>query len=192
MAGVDDWYLNRAHRHELAPGHSFDDDVPDPAGFGEVPGREWIVPRRRRPRSSRRSGLASSPNSNHKQSRTKNTAQRAPKPTAGARHRQSAGTSRGQHIAAWQQFALRWLRANPGASNRELKAAVEEAGFLPLVKAEIAALRAQVSSSKKASRPRSAPRARRTAQSPPATSYIPLRYCDSCGLAVTHDGRCRC
>lgn len=30
MSTIDDWYSNYAHRHEMTPGYSRDDDVPDP------------------------------------------------------------------------------------------------------------------------------------------------------------------
>jgi hypothetical protein len=194
VAGVDDWYLDHAHRHELTPGYSADDDVPDPVVFGEVPGAEWTVPGTRTTGSPGRSRRASLPKSNGKRSPTKNTVQITSKPTANTRHQQSSGRNRGRRFADWQGFALRWLRAHPGASNRELKAAVEEAGFLPLVKAEIADLRAQVGPARKA--PRRNPASHvppRTARPAPATNPVrPVRYCDSCGLAVTNDGRCRC
>ena len=194
MAGVDDWYLDRGHRRELAAGYSADDDIPDPVVFGEVPGREGIVPRRTTIGLAGRSQHASSSKSNRKQSQKKTAAQAAnPKPAVDARRQTSSGSNRGRHFASWQQFALRWLRANPGASNRELRAAVEEAGFLPLVKAEIAALRAQVGPAKKAPRRKSSPQVSRRVQAlPTAGPILPVRYCDSCGLAVTNDGRCRC
>lgn len=194
MAGIDDWYLNRAHRRELAAEYSADDDLPDPVVFGEVPGREWIVPRRTTTGSRGRSHRARVPKPDRKRrSQKKTAAHDTPKPTFDARRQKIAGNNRGRHFAAWQQFALRWLRANPGASNRELKAAVEEAGFLPLVKAEIAALRAEVATARRAPRRKYAPPVRRSVQPlPTASPILPVRYCDSCGLAVTNDGRCRC
>jgi len=82
VAGVDDWYLDHAHRHELTPGYSPDDDVPDPVVFGEVPGAEWTVPGTRTTGSPGRSHRASLPKLNRKRSPTKNTVQITPKPTA--------------------------------------------------------------------------------------------------------------
>ncbi|GGS46668.1 hypothetical protein GCM10010171_47350 [Actinokineospora fastidiosa] len=45
MRRINDWYDDYAFRHELTPGYSPDDDVPDPYVPGEVPAREWVVPR---------------------------------------------------------------------------------------------------------------------------------------------------
>jgi hypothetical protein len=50
VTGIDDHYMNYAHRHELSPGFSADDDIPDPYVPGEIPGREWVVPNRSRSR----------------------------------------------------------------------------------------------------------------------------------------------
>jgi hypothetical protein len=187
VAGIDDWHLDRAHRYELAPGYSANDEIPDPFVLGEVPDREWVVPRRKATRSSRRSGRAVPADPKRQQA-----AQVAPRPAANARRQPSASSGWGR-IADWKRFALRWLCANPGGSNRELRAAVEEAGFLPLVKAEISAVRAQANSTRKAARPTAKPRTRRAVPAPSRPDYAPpVRYCDGCGLAVTSDGRCRC
>ena len=42
MAGIDDWYANRAHLHDLDPQYDQgNDDQPDPFAFGEVGETPW-------------------------------------------------------------------------------------------------------------------------------------------------------
>ncbi|CRK56371.1 hypothetical protein [Alloactinosynnema sp. L-07] len=57
VSGIDDRYLDYAHRHELTSGFSHEDDIPDPYTHGEAPQRERAVPSARsqpRPHSSKR------------------------------------------------------------------------------------------------------------------------------------------
>ncbi|MFE2755891.1 hypothetical protein ACFXGA_28210 [Actinosynnema sp. NPDC059335] len=94
----DDWFLNYAHRHEMTPGYSPDDDVPDPYLPGDaVPARE--------PKSRGGSQRAA-----------------RPAPVGGG---SLPAADRG---GPWEVVARRWLTRNPRRSNRECLRALREAG----------------------------------------------------------------
>lgn len=246
MRGVDDWYLNYAHRHELTPRFSSDDDVPDPFVLGEAPQREWAAPSRRtvpRPRKQTRTAdeirtlppadrngtwqsaakkwLTRFPQGTNREClRALRTAghtgastqliarlrEGLPKSTAKRAHRKARTTDRARSTPVirqprrphhdgnrrstrlpWHTFALRWLREHPGASNRQWREAIEEAGFVGITAAALSALRTQTKPTRTAPRHTTAPR---TAHRPEPTTRP--RYCDACGLAVGDDGHCRC
>ncbi len=234
--------MDYAHRHELTPGFSPDDDIPDPYVPGEVPGREWIVPQRRsrtqpkkqdrqrgdvRPHPpADRSGpwqaaatkwLRASPQGTNAECQralrlaghenvsrqliarlragmpaaapAQGRQQGNAKPTPDNDRRSAPRSGRRRHhdTAPWHAFATRWLRANPGASNRQWMDAIEEAGFVGVTRKAVSALRSQMppirSKSKRAAAPQPAQ---------PPVQVTRTSYCDGCGMAVTYDGRCRC
>jgi type II secretory pathway component PulM len=101
VSGIDNWYLNYAHRHELATGFSTDDDIPDPFTLEETPGREWTVPHRRgRPRSG-------------KQSQRAGELRALPPAVRGG---------------SWRTAARKWLTEFPQGTNRECLRALRAAG----------------------------------------------------------------
>jgi hypothetical protein len=244
VSGINDWYQDSAHRHELTPGFSPDDDRPDPFVLGEIPGREWTVPRRSRSsrsgkrtrrvpdsrtpppaagagswQAAARKWLAGFPQGTNREClRALRTAghtgastrlierlrKSMPKPaptttrnqakantvsrsrSAARTHRRSrSGTDRA--VAPWQAAAVHWLRKHPGASNREWRAALEEAGLIGVTTAALSALRRQIKPVKRRS-----PRAGAAAGRRHPVPVIRVKYCEGCGLAVHDDGRCRC
>ncbi|MBB5855893.1 hypothetical protein ACFQ05_34715 [Amycolatopsis umgeniensis] len=227
--GIDDWYLARAHRHEVMPEYGPDDDIPDPEVFGESPAQGWIVhgsgqrlrhkkrvPAPDGPRtvpsavsggtwqSAARKWLAAFPqgtnreclralrSAGHKNATTQLIERLRVKsrtdPARAKKHvrRSTSGNKRRRSAddVAWHGFAVQWLRTHPGASNRQWREAVEEAGFAGVSSAAIAALRGEVRSRK--AKPLNPSTAR------PTPLHVKVDYCDGCGIAVRDDGLCRC
>jgi hypothetical protein len=247
VSGIDDWYLSYAHRHELTPGFSSDDDKPDPFVLNEIPGREWTLPRRSRSsRSTRRTRrvpeartpppadgtgswqsaarkwLAEFPHGTNREclralqtvghsgastqlierlrrsmpkptpatirnQAKANTAGRQRASAAGTRRRSRSGTDHRRAAPPWHAAAVHWLRKHPGASNREWRAALEEAGLVGVTTVALSALRGQIKPVKRRSH-HAGTNVRRRHPVP----VIRPKYCEGCGLAVHDDGRCRC
>jgi hypothetical protein len=241
VSGVDDWYLNNAHRNELSPRFSHDDDISDPFVLGEQPGREWTVPTGRKPQrqksiSGDRRKIPAADRSGPWQAAAKKWLTHFPQGTnreclraltaAGHRgattrlieelrsgtvrtkpHRQGGKTSpttflqprpqlpkvnrsSTQQLDAttrWYDFAADWLTAHPNASNKDAWKALDRAGFTKITLGAIAWFRRKAGKT---------PSARsRVFVAPTPTNPVPaarIRYCDGCGLAVDHSGRCRC
>jgi hypothetical protein len=134
MSGIDDWYMNYAHRHELTPGFSPDDDIPDPYVPGEVPQREWAVPgSRQRPK----------------------TGEGAQRPGA---FRDIPSATRG---GSWKSAAEKWFTEFPQGTNRECLRALRTAGHKVSGTRKIDPIRASVAkvnqNSKAAQQTRSEP-----------------------------------
>ncbi len=114
MSGIDDWFLDYAHRHELTPGFSPDDDIPDPFVLGEIPSREWTVPSSRDvPRSRKKRPPAVG---------------LPPLPPA-------------DKGGSWQSAARKWLAEFPERTNRECQRALRTAGHRGATTKLIARLR---------------------------------------------------
>lgn len=115
MSGIDDWYLDYAHRNELTPGFSPDDDIPDPFVPGEIPGREWVVPRNTKPPTPRKQARDTD------KIRTLQPARRG---------------------GSWETAAKEWLDSFPEGTNRECLRALHSAGHTRASTKLIARLRA--------------------------------------------------
>lgn len=102
VSGIDDWYLDYAHRHELTPGFSRHDDIPDPYVPGEVRGRERAVATRKGGSSApvRRYGVSDG-------------------------LRVIPPADRG---GTWESAALKWWKTFSKGTNRECQRALREAG----------------------------------------------------------------
>ncbi|MFC6090585.1 hypothetical protein [Saccharothrix lopnurensis] len=212
MTGIDDWYLNHASWDGVVPGHHWrDDDTRAPNGFGEEPQREWVPQSPKSPRPAARTGKKASTGAGKTKSGTGKAKTSAGKTEAGPRR--GGGRSVEDAVRAW-------LRANSGRSYRDCALALARNGHQGVTRAHVAEVmnrpnpQAPRTGRRRAGR-RSAARPVRTPLPPrpalpephrPVTtsvstwSYVPgtaverprPRYCDSCDMAVTESGACRC